>query len=228
MPPLKRPQRQRDQRRARPEEKRKGHRTVGDTVVLVCKQCGCAFYYTGRSKKPPQVCSTPDCVERRKRAYSATYRRRHGSANLSRIKKNCVVCGKQFSLTDNKGTQTCGKKCGGILSGLSRRLFRTPAEQLAQRRGRWRQQNHLRNSRTAGAEKFEAVEIFERDGWCCGLCGGKVNKRLRYPHPRSATLDHIVPLSKGGGHSRANTHCAHFVCNVKKQAGPGGQLRLFG
>jgi 5-methylcytosine-specific restriction endonuclease McrA len=31
-------------------------------------------------------------------------------------------------------------------------------------------------------------------------------------------LDHIVPLAKGGLHSRANTACACNGCNMKKGA----------
>jgi len=75
------------------------------------------------------------------------------------------------------------------------------------------------------------MEIFERDGWRCGLCGHKVNPQVKYPHPRSASLDHIVPLSKGGDHARANTQLACLVCNISKQANVGGngeQLRLIG
>lgn len=30
------------------------------------------------------------------------------------------------------------------------------------------------------------------------------------------TLDHIIPLSKGGSHTADNLQCAHFMCNSKK------------
>ena len=53
-----------------------------------------------------------------------------------------------------------------------------------------------------------------------------MNADLAYPHPHSATLDHIVPLAAGGAHSYANVQCAHFICNSVKGAGGIGQLRL--
>lgn len=82
--------------------------------------------------------------------------------------------------------------------------------------------------RGVGADRVSPKEIFDRDGWVCGLCLSKVKKSLRYPDPMSASMDHIVPISLGGVHRRSNLQCAHLICNVKKRAGPGGQLRLFG
>ena len=77
-------------------------------------------------------------------------------------------------------------------------------------------------------EIFDDKEIFERDGWICGICGKKVSKALEHPNPRSASLDHIIPLSRGGNHIRINVQLAHLGCNRKKQAHRNGQLRLLG
>lgn len=32
----------------------------------------------------------------------------------------------------------------------------------------------------------------------CGICGKPVDKSLRYPHPLSPCIDHIIPVAKGG------------------------------
>lgn len=51
----------------------------------------------------------------------------------------------------------------------------------------------------------------------CGICGKPVDKKLKYPHPMSATVDHIIPLSKGGDPtSFDNLQLAHFKCNRAK------------
>lgn len=68
----------------------------------------------------------------------------------------------------------------------------------------------------ATGEPFTSIEIFERDGWHCGICDEPVDRELRYPDPMSASLDHIVPLSKGGGHTRENVRCSHLGCNVRR------------
>ncbi|NEA63940.1 HNH endonuclease [Streptomyces sp. SID12488] len=38
----------------------------------------------------------------------------------------------------------------------------------------------------------------------------------RVPSPMAPTLDHIVPLARGGSHEPANVQAAHFLCNNKK------------
>lgn len=79
---------------------------------------------------------------------------------------------------------------------------------------------HARRVRLEGAtvERFDPIEVFERDGWHCRLCGGPVDRELRWPDPASASLDHVVPLVAGGAHSRENTQLAHWLCNVQKGA----------
>lgn len=51
----------------------------------------------------------------------------------------------------------------------------------------------------------------------CGICGKPVDKTLRSPHPMSATVDHIIPVSKGGHPSDlSNLQLAHRSCNREK------------
>jgi hypothetical protein len=62
----------------------------------------------------------------------------------------------------------------------------------------------------------------------CGICGKKVNKKHKHPHKQAATLDHIIPLSKGGKHEKKNVQLAHYSCNSRKNNRVGiDQLRLF-
>lgn len=78
-------------------------------------------------------------------------------------------------------------------------------------------------------EPIQPRRVFARDGWRCGICGRKVDKRLKAPNPMRASLDHIVPMSKGGDHLLANVQCAHLRCNVgKRERGGGEQLALVG
>lgn len=51
----------------------------------------------------------------------------------------------------------------------------------------------------------------------CAICGRPVDFSLKFPHPLSATVDHIVPIDKGGHPSDlANLQLAHFCCNRQK------------
>ncbi len=77
-------------------------------------------------------------------------------------------------------------------------------------------------------EPYSDAHIFERDGWICGICGQKINKRLKWPNPQSKSIDHIIALSKGGADAPINLQAAHLRCNKKKFVGNGGQLLLIG
>lgn len=51
----------------------------------------------------------------------------------------------------------------------------------------------------------------------CGICGRPVDKKIKWPDPMSATVDHIIPISKGGHpFDIDNLQLAHFCCNRAK------------
>lgn len=99
---------------------------------------------------------------------------------------------------------------------------------MAARARSWRERNPdhvrmhgaMRRARlaTARVEAFSPREVFERDGWVCGICKDPIDPTLAYPEVMSASLDHIIPLSRGGFHERLNCQAAHLQCNVRKGA----------
>lgn len=113
----------------------------------------------------------------------------------------------------------------------SRRYHLENKEKERKRRKRYRlnnphidrEHNQRRRAWKKGAivEKFSNLDIYKRDKWKCGICGGKVNKHLKYPHPLSPSLDHIVPLSRGGSHIPENVQLAHLRCNLSKGSKTG-------
>lgn len=51
----------------------------------------------------------------------------------------------------------------------------------------------------------------------CGICGNPVDMSLKAPDPMSKTIDHIIPVSRGGHPSDIdNLQLAHRICNEKK------------
>lgn len=75
----------------------------------------------------------------------------------------------------------------------------------------------VRLTNNGPSERFTDLEIFERDNWRCQLCGGAVDRTLPYPNPMSASLDHVLPIARGGGHTRKNAQLAHLGCNSRKR-----------
>lgn len=50
----------------------------------------------------------------------------------------------------------------------------------------------------------------------CGICGQPIDKSLKYPHPLSPTVDHIIPCNRGGSDDLDNLQIAHRKCNRLK------------
>lgn len=76
----------------------------------------------------------------------------------------------------------------------------------------------------ATVESFAPREVYERDGWVCQLCRLPIDPGVAWPDPMSPSVDHRVPLAKGGEHSMANVQAAHLGCNSRKHDqsdGPG-------
>lgn len=141
----------------------------------------------------------------------------------------CKACGAQF-VTRQRKASCCSQKCVADWAKIvrERQIAANPPKET--RHDQWRRYAYLRRAVTASAraDRFKAEEIFERDGWKCGICQRRVKKHLVWPDPESASLDHITPISKGGQHVRENVQLAHFRCNSSKSNGAGGQLLLFG
>lgn len=54
--------------------------------------------------------------------------------------------------------------------------------------------------------KKKRLEVFERDHWACNVCGSRSN----------LTVDHILPVSKGGGKELSNLQVLCGTCNELK------------
>lgn len=60
-------------------------------------------------------------------------------------------------------------------------------------------------------EPIDRTAIFDRDNGTCYLCG-------KQPKGWHRTLDHVIPLSRGGSHTPGNLRVACRSCNASKNA----------
>lgn len=124
----------------------------------------------------------------------------------------CVVCNTSF-ITRHVDI-TCSDECQDERA----RDIKHSAEQ--RRRAR---------ERKAFVANVNRKQIFKRDGHRCHICKAMTNPKATVPNPKAPTIDHIIPLSKGGTHEPANVATACFMCNcIKSDRGVGDQLLLFG
>lgn len=188
-------------------------------VARECKGCGKVF-----DKPQRQVFCSRMCM-------GAYGRSRQTEVRYERI---CTACGEVFTTYDQRPKQ-CGTTCAqwarnfpGVtrirvgICGYCEQPFK--ANKGNQKYCSARCTGHVSNSRRRAAklglyaENVSRTAIAERDKWICQLCGKRVNKQLRAPHPLSASLDHIIPIALGGEHTRANCQLAHLGCNCSKGA----------
>lgn len=71
--------------------------------------------------------------------------------------------------------------------------------------------------------KVTRLAVLRAGLWRCYICGSKVSDDLPANHKRKATIDHIVPLEKGGPHDWHNVKACCRRCNLSKQAKWDGQ-----
>jgi 5-methylcytosine-specific restriction endonuclease McrA len=72
--------------------------------------------------------------------------------------------------------------------------------------------NALQRALARGAESIELVtyeQLRQRDGHDCYLCGEFVTRK-------TVSMDHVIPVSRGGNHTRENLRLAHSRCNSLK------------
>lgn len=126
-------------------------------------------------------------------------------------KRMCIDCGKETSTRKIRNFESHPAICRDCL------IHRTKTSPEHQRE---RAANNcaIRRARKLGTvvEKFDRKEIFERDNYVCHICDEPTDATVRHPSPLAPTIDHVIPLAKGGTHTRDNIKTAHSRCNVAK------------
>lgn len=146
-----------------------------------------------------------------------TCARRHYHA-LASYDRSCIVCGTGFKSQQSQA-RCCSEACQlAIKRQSAAKMHAARPRKWASSRDKWAHQNYLRRALTSDhrAEVFDSREVFDRDGWVCGICRDPVDPVITWPDPRSASLDHILPVARGGPHTRANCQCSHLGCNARK------------
>lgn len=116
--------------------------------------------------------------------------------------KVCAKCGDTF-YSQYPNAKYCSKTC----------------KQKAKRK----QNNYRERCRKYGVYYDPSVsrdKVIERDDGICQICGIKCNPNDKSWGSSGATyptLDHIIPLAKGGTHTWDNVQCACGLCNSNKR-----------
>ncbi len=214
-------------------------RRLCDTVK--CNVCGVGFVRSHNTQR----CCSDKC---RKEAISRNIASNAVKSKARAKTLQCLCCGRPFrkKATGRNAGKYCSRECafearrlrlpcatvnnraGSPLYGQLAAWFHSwdsdtePVQNVGHRRGghKWRCIKY-------GCEhqKFSLKSIFNRDGWVCQICREPLLPKWtkvgesESPHPRSPTIDHIVPLSFGPtspGHVPSNVQACCWECNSRK------------
>lgn len=83
-------------------------------------------------------------------------------------------------------------------------------------RQRWEAERRERLQTNGPRDRFTVIQIGDRDGWTCQLCGDPVAPDLRSPDPESRSIDHVVAVRLGGPDTLGNVRLTHLGCNLDR------------
>lgn len=127
-----------------------------------------------------------------------TRKRREAEKEAHHRFGECVVCGSQYE-TYNPAQKTCCTKCSRKLAN-ARKQNRIPKEQMID-------------------SDITLEALYRRDSGVCYLCGKQCDwddKDGNKVGPSYPSIDHLIPVARGGLHSWSNVRLAHFKCNADK------------
>lgn len=186
-------------------------------VTIKCKTCGDTFERSAQiaRKDKKLTCVTCQKVNAESRVEIKNIEKLRNkilreSVRLPRALieidvKKCIECGKLFS---DKRNSCCSKGC---------------KNRRANRQKEIRRRKQLReNGKVDYALTLQ--KVIERENNVCYICGDKCDSS-DYKHddkgsfivgPNYPSIEHIVPVSKGGTHTWDNVKLAHHYCNTIK------------
>lgn len=185
----------------------------------ICQECGQEFE-VGRECKG--IYCSPQCQAK------GQGKRRHEQAVIAANQKAFIKAAeglvarkkaekeqqRQDFLKAAKNIRIC-QECGRTYYSANRKLYCSKA--CADRRGN---RLKLERERFAGDETADysitMLKLFRRDSGHCQICGKRLELITDYNSDDYPTVDHIMPVSKGGSHTWGNVQLACRRCNVDK------------
>lgn len=222
-----------------------GYTNHAGTVTIKCRTCGEVFDRTvQRVQKETVVCF--ECQKQETKRRNAERRmekaRIRTEREAARVAKSlessayqlsrmlllddahiCKVCGKEYTLREYmESTGLRYYRDSGYCSAECRDAHTKERAKISHK---GRRDSHRHRAVKYGCAYDSSVtltKLIKRDGLRCAICGEMCDLNdhswSEYSGPTYPSIDHIVPMSKGGGHVWGNVQVAHIICNSEKGA----------
>ena len=192
-----------------------------DGTNKVCEWCGQGFTVPARNAHIARFCSA-SCRERskhkswdewklelEKQKEETQKRRAKERAERRKANHRTIVCSECGNAVDiyNPHQKTCSPEC---------------SKARTKRMARERKDKRFNNANIVDKD-ISLKTLYKRDKGICYICGGKCDFKDHtrdgsnfISGPTYPSIDHIIPLARGGKHAWDNVKLAHHLCNAKK------------
>lgn len=183
-------------------------------IEMRCKRCGSHIVRSAISLRQDGAQKCPECFmqERKMRKEEEQYQREEAK-RLRDVRRPITQLGFKFC------------ECGELITTNASYCdeCREKHKRIMQRKHE-RKKETIRRLRSNGGDFDISLErLYERDNGKCYLCGKQCDWNdyqiidgafvVGYDYP---TVEHCIPLSKGGKHEWNNIKLACFICNTRK------------
>ena len=206
-----------------------GYTNCESPIYLMCKDCGYMFkWYAGtlRNKRPIYCKQRRDILKDiQKKEEQAEREKKKFEEKQKRIQskqKTCLHCGKEFVI-DRYRKKYCSDKCR--------------KRHLEKNREIRRRLKLISNGNFDSSISLD--KLYERDNGKCWLCQRQTDWSDKWMDSQGShitggnypSIDHVIPIAKGGPHTWYNVRLAHCRCNTNKGdktmiEGKGSQMLL--
>jgi 5-methylcytosine-specific restriction endonuclease McrA len=201
---------------------RKGGRVFCD------EQCASewkSIHYASANHKPMELQRQETRAKQQQRLEQSELKRREKEAAKALKPANqktpgyytCTTCGKTEWVESHANKRFCSRECQS----------KSPKAKAIRKLSK-RNRRHKTRSKSSVAQSICINQLMKRDRRRCKQCNTLCVKPEGYNHPNEGTIDHIMPLSKGGLHLWNNVQLLCRQCNTAKRdvVLPGTQMML--
>ena len=187
-----------------------GYAGSDSSVVLACRKCGNQITRSMVTIRHGKHTTCPVCSARKREEDKRAEMEAKTVDRMARMKAK------------EKGPVAC-KCCGSLFVRTRQRLVYCSAACAR------RVENNHKDKRLRGQKGIDwtitVPALVQRDDNVCHICGGlcdskdyTINENGHFiAGPTYPSIDHVIPISKGGRHKWDNVRLAHIYCNTVKR-----------
>jgi len=188
-------------------------------IYLQCKDCGCSFKVSARILRRKCSILCRNCQN----LLNDIHIKENKEEVLKRKEQKKQQRDNEKVIREEKLHKTC-KRCGNPF--VTNKINQVYCSSICYKRQSNSNAEHLRRLRIKSQyhDSISLEILYQRDKGKCWICKRKTDYNDKYidnkgnqitgiNHP---SIDHVIPLSKGGSHTWDNVRLAHMGCNTEK------------